>query len=148
MTVLVDTGVVYADHDTDAARHEEASEALDAVYDGVLGQPYVSDYVYDEAVTLTAARGDASSAKRLGERLRGAGRYPEAYELLRVSEDIFEDAIDVFEQYDDHRLSFTDATTIAAVERRGLDGVLSFDDDFAGLVERFEPATVGERAAE
>ena len=56
MTVLVDTGVLYADHDTDASRHEEASDALDAVYDGEFGAAYVSDYVYDEAVTLTLKR--------------------------------------------------------------------------------------------
>ncbi|MCG1002005.1 MULTISPECIES: hypothetical protein [Halobacterium] len=56
MTVLVDTGVLYADHDTDAARHDAASDTLDAVYDGEFGQPYVSDYVYDEAVTLTLVR--------------------------------------------------------------------------------------------
>lgn len=53
MTVLIDTGVLYADHDVDATRHETASNALEAVYDGKLGVPYVSDYIYDEAVTLT-----------------------------------------------------------------------------------------------
>ena len=56
MTVLVDTGVLYADHDTDASRHEAASSALESVYDGTLGQPYITDYVYDEAVTLTQQR--------------------------------------------------------------------------------------------
>ncbi len=71
MTVLVDTGVLYADHDTDAARHNSASEALDAVYDGRFGLPYVSDYIYDEAITLTLKRGGSFvAAKRLGERLR------------------------------------------------------------------------------
>jgi len=45
MTVLVDTGVLYADHDTDATRHEVAAQALEAVYDGEVGQPYISDYL-------------------------------------------------------------------------------------------------------
>ena len=52
MTVLVDTGVLYADHDTDATRHDVASEALEAVYDGEFGQPYASDYVFDDAVPM------------------------------------------------------------------------------------------------
>ena len=43
MTLLVDTGVLYADHDTDASRHGEASNALEAVYRGEFGTPYVSD---------------------------------------------------------------------------------------------------------
>jgi predicted nucleic acid-binding protein len=142
MTVLVDTGVLYADHDTDASRHDAASSALDAVYDGEFGQPYVSDYVYDETVTLTLARGGSfGPAKRIGERLRGDGTYPAVYEFLRVSSTVFDDAVDVFEQYDDHELSFTDATTVALCERHGIDTVLSFDD-FDGLVERLDAEQV------
>jgi predicted nucleic acid-binding protein len=143
MTVLVDTGVLYADHDTDATRHETASDALDAVYDGVHGQPYVSDYIYDEAVTLTLTRtGAFPAAERLGRRLRGADPYPRAYELLRVSAAVFDDAVAVFERYDDQDLSFTDATSVALCRRHDIDGILSFDDDFDGLVDRFEPADV------
>lgn len=143
MTVLVDTGVLYADHDTDAARHEAAADALSAVYDGEFGQPYVSDYIYDEAVTLTLKRcGSFLPAKRLGERLRGAGQYPDAYELLQVTRPVFENAIEWFEQYDDQQLSFTDATTIALARHHDVDTVLSFDDDFAGLVDWTDPSTV------
>ncbi len=91
MTVLVDTGVLYADHDTDAARHDAASDGLEAVYDGEFGLPYVSDYVYDEAVTLALTRGGFGPAKRLGERLRGADPYPRVYELLFVSAAVFDD---------------------------------------------------------
>lgn len=141
MTVLVDTGVLYADHDADAARHEAASDALNAVYDGQLGLPYVSDYIYDEAVTLTLTRSESfGAAKRLGERLRGADPYPQTFELLRVSAAAFADAVDVFERYDDQRLSFTDATTITLARRHSVDDVLSFDDDFDGLVSRVPPA--------
>ena len=39
-------------------------------------------------------------------------------------------------------MSFTDATTVALAERRGIDRVLSFDDDFDGIVPRLDPATV------
>lgn len=146
MSVIVDTGVLYADHDRDAARHETASDALEGVYDGVLGQPYVSEYIYDEAVTLTDARASRSDdAVALGKRLRGAGSFPPAFELLSVSKAEFDDAIDVFERYPDQGLSFTDASIVAQVERRGIDGVLSFDGDFDGLVKRFDPAAVVER---
>lgn len=143
MSVLVDTGVLYADHDTDASRHETARNALEAVYDGTLGQPYVSDYIFDEAVTLTQTRGKAfQPAKQLGDRLRGIGSYPHVYELLWVSTAVFSDAVDVFEQYDDQGLSFTDATTVALAERHDVDSVLSFDDDFDGIVSRIDPSSV------
>jgi hypothetical protein len=143
MTVIVDTGVLYADHDRDASRHDVASDALETVYDGELGLPFVSDYVYDEAVTLTLRRaGSFSAAIRLGERLRGVDPYPAAYELLHVSAAVFADAVDVFERDDDQRLSFTDATTVALCRRHDVDSVLSFDDDFDGFVERIDPAAL------
>jgi predicted nucleic acid-binding protein len=143
VTVLVDTGVLYAEHDTDATRHEAAATALDAVYDGEFGQPYISDYIFDEAVTLARRRtGSFEIALRLSDRLLGRERFPEAFELLRVSAGPFSDAMGVFERYDDQELSFTDATTVALAERHGIDRVLSFDDDFDGIVPRLDPATV------
>jgi len=143
MTVLVDTGVLYADHDTDATRHEVAAEALDAVYDGELGQPYISDYVFDEAITLTRTRtGEFAAARRLSDRLRGYDEYPRAFEMLHVSSAVFTDAVAVFERYDDQDLSFTDATTVALTERHDIDRVLSFDDDFDGVVHRTDPTAL------
>jgi predicted nucleic acid-binding protein len=144
MSVLVDTGVVYAEHDTDAARHDAAAAALDAVYDGEYGQPFLSDYVYDEAITLTVRRGSFDPAVELGRKLRGVDPYPAVYELLYTSAPVFEDAIEVFETYDDQSLSFTDAATIALADRHGIDHVLSFDDDFDGLVSRLPPSTIGD----
>lgn len=141
MSVLLDTGVLYADHDTDATRHEEAMAALERVYDGEFGQPYVSEYVYDESVTLALRRsGSFDAAAALGERLRGADPYPDPFELLYLTPSGFDDAVSTFERYDDQQLSFTDAVQIAQYERMDVDTVLTFDDDFEGLVDRTSPA--------
>lgn len=141
MTVLVDTGVLYADHDTDASRHAVASEALEAIYDGSLGQPYLTDYVLDEALTLTRRRtGSFEAATQLADRLLGREDYPDVYELRYVTAETFADSLDVFEAYDDQRLSFTDASSIAVMDSESIDGILSFDDDFDGLVDRIDPA--------
>ncbi|MXV60960.1 PIN domain-containing protein [Natronorubrum sp. JWXQ-INN-674] len=141
MTVCIDTGVLYADHDLDASRHDAASRALEAVFDGEFGHPYVSDYIYDEAVTLK--RGQAfTPAQQIGEKIRGVDPYPQIYELLRVSAAVFADAVEMFEQYDDQALRFTDATTVALCRRHNIDAVMSFDDDFDGIVERIDPTTV------
>ena len=143
MSVLVETGVLYADHDTDATRHETASAALETIYDGEFGHPYISEYIYDEAVTLARTRtGSFELAQRLGTRLRGDDPYPQAFELLYISPAEFSDAIDVFERYDDQELSFTDATIVALTRRHDIDHVLSFDDDFDGLVPRLDPGDV------
>lgn len=143
MTIFVDTGVIFADHDTDAASHDTARAALETVYDGQFGQPYLSDYIYDESITLTRSRtGSFSAAQQLGDRLRGVDDYPRVYEFLHVSPAVFTDAIQVFEQYRDQELSFTDATTVAIIERHGIDQVLSFDDGFVGIVPHVDPADI------
>jgi predicted nucleic acid-binding protein len=143
MSALVDTGVLYAQADRASSRHEHASAAMSVLLEGTYGQPYVTDYIYDETVTLTLTRtGDHAEAARVGRRLRGAGEFPDLVRLGHVSEPVFERAVECFERYDDQRLSFTDATTIAFARSNDIDTVVSFDDDFDGVVDRTEPADV------
>lgn len=145
MSVFVDTGVFYAHHDTDASRHETGVTALNRVLQSAeYGRVQTSDYVYDEVVTLTRRRTDSvEAALEIGRRIRGDG-YPDAVELLHASPALFEDAVEVFEAYADHDLSFTDAMTVAMVDQDDIDAVLSFDDDFDGVIERLEPASVAD----
>jgi predicted nucleic acid-binding protein len=141
MSLLVDTGVFYAHHDEDSGRHDDARAALTKVLEGRFGQPYVTDYIYDETVTLTRYRMDSvEEAKTVSDRILETGLFSMAW----VREDVFKDALVVFEEYSDQSLSFTDATTVAVAESRGIDYVLSFDDDFDGVVERVDPSSVRE----
>ncbi|MFB6283661.1 MAG: type II toxin-antitoxin system VapC family toxin [Halobacteria archaeon] len=143
MTVLVDAGVLYADHDTDASNHDVAADALNSVYDGELGQPFLTDYIVDEVVTLTRSRTNSFTAtKNLSDKILGRGNYPGVYEIKVVSRELFQRTVETFERYDDQPLSFTDASTIAVIDNLKLDGVLSFDDDFDGVANRFVPSEV------
>lgn len=139
MSVFVDTGVFYAHHDTDASRHDLGKAALNQVLgSAAYGRAMTSDYVYDEVVTLTQRRtGAVEDSIEIGRRIRGDG-YPDAIELLDSSP-LFADAVEVYETYADHELSFTDAMTVAMVEHHDIDAVLSFDDDFDGVVDRLAP---------
>lgn len=142
MSVVLDTGVLYAHHDTDAPRHETAQAAMRAVAEGAYGRPYVTDHIYDETVTLTQARtGRHEDATLVGRHLRDG----DLFRLVVCDRTLFESAVAVFERYDDHGLSFTDATTIALLEDRGIDHVLAFDDDFDGIVNRLDPAEISRR---
>jgi predicted nucleic acid-binding protein len=141
MSVFVDTGVFYAQHDSDASRHGPAVDAMRRLASGEFGRVYTSDYVYDEAVTLTRQRtGNHSAARTIGERIRGTGAFPKLAELLHVTETEFQVTVELFDRYHDQSLSFTDASTLALMDRRNIDHVLSFDDDFDGLVERLGPS--------
>lgn len=140
MSVFVDTGVFYAHHDTDANRHENAVAAFDDLLDGSYGQPYTSDYVLDETVTLTRVRtGSFDAADTVAGRILGEDPFPDVFETIDVGPDDVREALETFRRYDDHDLSFTDAMILRLCDSRGIDAVLSFDDDFDGLVDRVEP---------
>lgn len=143
MSVFVDTNVYFAVQNERDSRHETGRTALETVLEGTYGKPYTSDYVVDEAVTLTLRRtGRHEQATTVANRIRGRSDFPDAYELLLVDRDSFERAVDLFGRYADQALSFTDAATVALVRDRGIDAVLSFDDDFDGIVGRIDPAEV------
>lgn len=143
MSVVIDTGLFYAVQNRRATNHDAAKEALSNVFSGEFGQPYTTDYVYDETVTLVRSRTNSfREASRVGDRILGRAGYPNAVEFVTVSEALFEEPVSVFERYRDHALSFTDASTIALVKNRNIDFVLAFDDDFDGLVPRLDPERV------
>jgi len=140
MSVFVDTGVFFAHHDTDAAQHDQALNAFNELLNGAYGQPYTNDYVLDEVVTLTRARTRSfEAANTVANRILGEDPFPRVFELLYIHPDDVQASLETFRQYDDHDLSFTDASIIALCEARGIDAVLSFDTDFDGLIDRIEP---------
>ncbi len=140
MSIFVDTGVFFAHHDADAERHADAVAAFDDLLDGEYGQPYTSDYVLDETVTLTRVRtGSFDAADTVASRILGENPFPNVFETIHVEPDDVRASLETLRRYDDHELSFTDASSIHLCDSRGIDVVLSFDDDFDGLVERVEP---------
>jgi predicted nucleic acid-binding protein len=143
MGAFVDTGVWYAHHDRDAPRHESATGAVETLVSGRYGSIFTSDHVLDEAVTLTRSRtGSYDDSRRIADRILGVDEFPDATELLFVDEGGLEDALDAFDRYRDHPLSFTDATTVALMDDHEIDHLLSFDDDFDGIVDRLDPASL------
>jgi predicted nucleic acid-binding protein len=144
MSVFVDTGVFYAHHDEDAPRHDAARSAFQELLGGEYGRLVTNDYVLDEAVTLTRKRtGEFTASKTIADRILGRDGFPAVVECQQVSRRVFSDGLAVYERYDDHDLSFTDAVIVATCEAEGIDRVCTFDDDFDGIVDRIDPAAVG-----
>ncbi|GAB3040051.1 type II toxin-antitoxin system VapC family toxin [Natronobiforma cellulositropha] len=143
MSLFIDTNVFYAHHDEDAPRHRIATDAFETITTGEYGRLFTSEYVYDETVTLVRQRtGRIEPAIRVGERIRGVEPFPRVFDLLYVTEPVFSRTVDTFERYDDQSLSFTDATIVTLVDHYDIDAVLSFDDDFDGVVDRIDPAII------
>ncbi|MEF8808804.1 type II toxin-antitoxin system VapC family toxin [Natronomonas sp.] len=140
MSLFIDTGVFYAHQHERSSRHDIATEALRSILSGEFGALYTSDYVHDEAVTLVRKRtGEFDAAKAVSDRILGD---ESPITVLQVDEPRVRASVEAFRQYRDHDLSFTDATILSQIEANDVDTVLSFDDDFDGIVDRTDPAAL------
>ena len=86
---------------------------------------YTSDYVLDEAYTLLKTRGSHATAVKFMDATAQSGLV-----ILRVTELIEEAAKKIFKRYDDKRLSYTDCTSFAIINKLKLTAVFAFDTHF------------------
>lgn len=52
---------------------------------------------------------------------------------MEVGKEIFELSWEIFETYEDKKLSFTDCTSFAIMKKRDIEKVFSFDKDFENM---------------
>jgi uncharacterized protein len=111
-------------------RHDEAKE-LFALYGD---QPLLtSNLVRGESWTVLRGRAGHDAAVDLLDRLRTSKRI----EVVRVSEEIEDEALEWLRRHDEREYSFVDATSFAFMRKRRITEALAFDSDFsaAGFVE-------------
>ena len=120
--IFVDTGAWFALATPSDPDHERA-QALVAAN----SEPFVtSDYVVDELLTLFAVRGQKlKGIEWRNDVLEGNGT-----RLVRVSEDDFSNALQVYERYRDKDWSFTDCTSYVVMQRLQARKAFSFDQHF------------------
>jgi hypothetical protein len=124
MSAFIDTSAIVAYYNSRDQHHTQAVEILSRAIRGEYGRLFTSDYVFDEAVTVTLVRTkNLALAVRLGEVLLNS-----EIEVLRVDEDAFNLAWKIFK---DANLSFTDCTILALMRLYGIPTLITFDRGFA-----------------
>lgn len=133
MAVFVDTGIFVALHNADDELHSKSKELIKRALKGDFGRIFTSDYVIDEAVTTALVRTKRHDlAVDLGRHIIDSPRITKIW----IGEDSFKQAWEKFKMFKDKALSFTDCTSIALMEMRGIKHIMSFDCGFDGLVSR------------
>lgn len=133
MAVFIDTGIFVALHNADDEFHLRSKELMKQALKSDLGRIFTSDYIIDEAVTTALVRTKRHDlAHDLGRSIIESPRITK----LWVGEDVFELAWKKFRAFKDKPLSFTDCTSIAIIETKGIKQIMSFDRGFDGLVAR------------
>ena len=123
--VVLDSSFLIAYHNTRDVHHAAAARAMVQLLAGTWGPALLLEYVFLEVVTVLRARRGPETAYAVAETLL------EAREVRFVPcSDLFLEALAVFRDQRQGRLSFVDAA-IAVVARRDAGGnVLTFDKDF------------------
>ena len=132
MTIFIDTCVFVALRNADDEQHQRSRELMKRALKAEFGAIYTSDYIIDEAITTALIR------TRRHDLAIDIGKYiiesPRMNKLWTTKE-IFELAWQKFQALKD-KLSFTDCTTVAHIEKNGIKQILSFDSGFDGLIQR------------
>jgi uncharacterized protein len=134
-SVFVDTSAFVALRNASEAEHERAREALS----GLLSENvslFTSNYVFAETYTALLVRVGRSEAVEWGRRFRASG----AIELVRVEQDVEDDAWQILERHGDKRWSYVDATSFALIEREGNGEAFALDSHFGQRGLRIWPS--------
>lgn len=128
--VFVDTGAWYALKNKNDPHHQEAVRFFQNLPGKVVC--YTSDYVIDEAVTLTRARiRNHQVAATLAQELLSE----KAAKIIFVAPDFLARALEIFMKFKDQDFSFTDCTSFAIMKSLGIEEALAFDTHF--VFEKF-----------
>jgi hypothetical protein len=135
--VAVDSNVLIDYKDTSPnARHRRAERIVLAIDRGDLPTCRVTNYVLLETLNWIHERQRHDVAVDLRHRLTESA----GFELVQCAKKDFNRAVELFETHGS--LAFGDATTVAYMQRTGVEYLYSFDDDFDGIdgITRLETA--------
>jgi predicted nucleic acid-binding protein len=132
LKVFVDTSGFVARYNSKDEHHDETMDYLQRIESGEadVRKLYTSDYVIDETITTIFARTTSFEvAKKCGEAIITS----KAIERLPIDEQTFRQAWEFFKARGEIGLSFTDATSIVLIRKKGIDTVFTFDSHFAKM---------------
>lgn len=123
--IFVDTSALVGKFLEEDEHHHRATSAMR----GLLreGRHLIStDYIFDEVVTRIRGLGGHSNAMKAGDGILES----EVIELIDLDRPLRQIAWKLFKKYKDQKLSFTDCTSFAVMEKFGISEAFTFDDDF------------------
>ncbi|RME34032.1 MAG: PIN domain-containing protein [Thermoflexia bacterium] len=121
--LLADTSFLVALVNTGDVHHADAVAFLRQLQRAVI---IVTNYVFDETMTLLKRRLGSEVALRAGQQLRESL----VFQRLHLTEEDEESTWKIFQQYADKAWSYTDCASLAVMQRLGIREILAFDRHF------------------
>ncbi|MBI2583609.1 MAG: type II toxin-antitoxin system VapC family toxin [Candidatus Aenigmarchaeota archaeon] len=128
--IFLDTSFIVGYKIENDEHHENAKEAMKRISEGIYGRPVISDYIFDEAVTVIFGK----SKKLLlgietGEQLRNS------VEILKIDDFLFEETWEIFKRQKNTNFSFTDCTILSLMKKMKIINLATFDEKFKEIKE-------------
>ncbi len=126
MAILIDASVFCAYANLKDVHHSHSKQIIGDVVSGKYGDAVITDYIFDEIVTVVARKVHKEKAIQIGKFLLSSEVI-----LTRVNTLVFEKAWEVFNGA--AGLSFTDCTCIAFMKIFGVNKIATFDKGFNNI---------------
>ena len=136
MVVFLDTGFILAIRNSDDINHIKATKIMKECLSGKFGRIIVSNFVFDETVTLTLVRThNKNLVKDIGDYILNSPRI----NLLHLSETEFLATWELFLRYFENGLSFTDCSLLVMAKLFESNVyIATFDGHFKGRLSVIE----------
>ncbi len=129
--IFVDTSAFLALVNEKDNNHTEAIHFLERIKNGgvKIKKIVTSDYIIDETLTRIRYSVGHQEAVEWGRDILSSN----VVEKVEVGGEMFELAWELFQAYNDKKLSFTDCTSFAIMKKKGIEKAFSFDEDFGRM---------------
>jgi len=126
MVIIIDASVFVAYANRDDIHNKKATKIINSCLSGKYGRVLTTDYIFDEAVSVTLRKSNKKNAKEFGNYVLNSEIY-----VARIDSLVFQEAWDLFEKLE--RLSFTDCTIVAFMKTFNIKSLATFDKEFKNI---------------
>ena len=123
--IILDSSFIVAYYNTADNNHNKAVRIMDALETNEHGNVLITDYVFDETVTVVFVRlKSLSKTAKIGDDISRFAK------MIYMEKNAFEDAWELFKNQSDTKFSFTDCSILSTMKKAAIDKIATFDEDF------------------
>lgn len=122
--IFLDSSFIIGYYNKDDEHNEKAVKVMKEIIAGKYGSPVISDYIFDEIMTVLFNKLNLNTAIKIGDNVLSV------FDWLIVDENLFLDSFEIFKNQKNTKLSFTDCSNLALMKFRDVRDIATFDEDF------------------
>ena len=127
--IFLDSSYIVAYYNENDENHDKAIHLMNELTSGTYGEFIISDYIFDEIVTVALIRLKELAKIKIGNDVQFFSN------ILSVEENVFDFSWDIFAKQKNTKFSFTDCSIIALMREYKIRDIATFDEDFKKIKE-------------